>query len=65
MTQRQAEACAKLAREILDGYATGEPGDIEGIWLEERALALGLLIEGGDGYILAPFLLRKRGPRKE
>jgi hypothetical protein len=33
-----------FAREVLDGYRTGVVGDIDGGWLEDKALELGLLV---------------------
>lgn len=48
------EALRTFALEVLDGYRTGVVGDIDGGWLQDRALALGLLVmheDGGDCYI--------------
>lgn len=42
----------------LDGYVTDSEriGDIDGYALEQKALELGLLVECGDGYQVAPQL---------
>jgi hypothetical protein len=39
-----------FARAVLDGYHTGEVGDIDGGWLQEKALELGLLRASGEVY---------------
>jgi hypothetical protein len=53
---------------VLDGYRTGVVGDIDGGWLEDKALELGLLVAGSseDGeanYYLAAALSPQDGPR--
>ncbi len=57
----RAFACA-----VLDGYVTGVVGDLDGGWLQDKALELGLLVESGndgDGlYYLSPFLASPRSP---
>jgi hypothetical protein len=62
LTAAQNEAIRTLVREVLDGYRTGEVGDIDGGWLQDRALGLGLLHETGSEdeplYCLAGFLDR-------
>ena len=64
LTKAQQKACVTLVREVLDGYATGVVGDIDGGWLESRAMELRLIEDCGsgdfDGYVLAPFLKRRR-----
>lgn len=50
------ETLRTFARAVLDGYETECIGDIDGWWLEKKALELGLLVECSGGYGLLPAL---------
>ena len=59
-----------FARDVLDGYRTGVlVGDIDGGWLQDHALALGLLVESGSdadpNYYLSPALRADPAPERE
>jgi len=65
MTKREQQACVRLVRDVLNGYAIGCVGDVDGGWLEQRAFELGLLVEsssddGDDVYVLSPSLKKLR-----
>ena len=57
-----------FALAVLDGYRTGAVGDIDGAWIEDEALSLGLLVESGTegdpNYYISPQLLQSAKRRK-
>jgi hypothetical protein len=46
-TAGQNEALRTFARECLAGYVDGSVGDLDGGWLQDKALELGMLMESG------------------
>ena len=61
--QDMAQALQEFAVCVLDGYRTGVVGDIDGGWLQDKAIELGLLVEGAEGdpnVYVAPDLLAAR-----
>lgn len=58
--EKHLETLKAFARAVLDGYRTGEVGDIDGGWLQDKALELGLLVasdaEGDPNFYISPTL---------
>lgn len=64
-TLAELKVLRKFARAVLDGYQTGVVGDIDGGWLEDYALGLGLLVDrieqdDDPNYYLCPSLKRMK-----
>jgi hypothetical protein len=56
--EQERDRLRTFAREVLDGYRTGVVGDVDGGWLQDRALELGLLVssdseDDGNFYLCA------------
>lgn len=44
LSPQQIETLRDFALKMLDGYRTGEVGDIDGGWLQDEAVSMGLLV---------------------
>lgn len=63
--EQEKEALREFACEVLSGYRDGCVGDIDGGWLQEKAIELGLLValdDDGSLFQIAPQFLPPSSP---